>query len=259
MANPSAPGSGRWFQPATVDPQAELRIILFHNTGSSASMWREWLRLLPADLAAQCIQLPGRQERLGEAAYTDFAALAEAVCDELSVELDDRPYAFFGHSMGAQLAYRTAVALERAGVPGPALIGAAAWAPEGFHTVTPEQAQLPEQELLGWLSSLGSLPVDAYADPAMRPLVIPALRADLLACAGYVDDGAAVTSPVVTYSAREDPLLARDAMASWASRTPEYLGNCQFPGGHFFIHQEALAVALDFVRLFRRCVSAVAG
>jgi surfactin synthase thioesterase subunit len=253
MSNLIAPVSGRWFHPAEVDPRARFRMFLFHYAGGGVSMWKGWPELLPADVALQCIQLPGRHERIGEAAYTDFDTLIEAIREELSAELDERPYAFLGHCMGAQVAYRTAVALERSGLPGPCLIGAAAWAPDGFRTVPPERADLPEEDLVWWLRSLGSLPAEAYADPELLSLVIPAMRADLLACASYIDDGAQVSCPVVAYSAKGDPLLARGAMTSWTGRTPEYLGNCEFPGGHFFIHEETVALAVDFVRLFRRC------
>jgi len=211
-----------------------------------------------ADVGCQTVQLPGRQERIGEAAYTDFDTLVEAIRTELSAELDDRPYAFLGHCMGAQVAYRTAVAIERSGVPGPALLGVSAWAPHGFHTVPAERAELPESRLVEWVRSLGSLPADAYADPALVALVIPAMRADLLACAGYADDGARVSCPIVACSARDDPLLARGAMACWADRTPRYLGNCEFPGGHFFVHEESLALTADFVRLFRRYATSTA-
>src|SRR6266545_4549340 len=204
MSNQVAPMSGRWFQPAEVDPDARLRIFLFHYAGGGASMWHDWPPMLPVDISCQTIQLPGRQERLGEAAYTDMDTLGEAIRAELAGELDDRPYAFLGHCMGAQVAYRTAVAIERSGASGPALLGACAWAPRGFYTVPPERADLPQEQLLAWVRSLGSLPEDAYSDPA-----------------------------------------------------PEYLGNCEFPGGHFFVHQETLAMTADFVRLFRRYAAAV--
>jgi surfactin synthase thioesterase subunit len=247
--------SGRWLRPSEVDSEADLRVFLFHYAGGGASMWQGWPELMPSDIAVQTVQYTGRQERIGERPYTDMYELVEAIRAELDAELDERPYAFLGHCMGAQVAYRTAVAIERSGRTGPALLGVSAWAPEGFHQVPPEQADLPTGEIVNWVRRLGSLPSQAYADPALLALVIPTMRADLLACASYRDDGAAVSCPIVSYSAKEDPLMARGAMASWATRTPEYLGNAEFPGGHVFVHQESLAMATDFVRLFRRYVS----
>jgi surfactin synthase thioesterase subunit len=215
-------------------------------------MWAGWPALLPPDVVPVRVQLPGRHERLAEPPYTDLEALVEALRLELLTDLDDRPYAFFGHSMGAQLAYRLAVALERAGEVGPALLGVCAWAPEGFDTVPPERADLPETEVLAWIRGLGSAPPEVFADPALLALVMPALRADLTACASYHDDGAPVRCPVVTYSANADPLLPNGSMASWRTRTPHYLGNREYPGGHFFVYEQAMAIATDLTRLLRR-------
>jgi len=254
MTNQVAPVSGRWLQPSEVDPDVDLRVFLFHYAGGGASIWKGWSELMP-DVGVQTIQYPGRQERIGETAYTDMDELVEAIRVELANEVDDRPYAFLGHCMGSQVAYRTAVAIERAGDTGPALLGLAAWSPVGFRTVSPEQADMNQEELLGWVRSLGSLPEDAYADPDLVALLVPVMRADLLACASYVDDGAMVSCPIVTYSAKEDPLLPRGANVAWATRTADYLGNVEFPGGHFFIHHEELSITTDFVRLFRRYAS----
>jgi surfactin synthase thioesterase subunit len=215
-------------------------------------MYRDWPALLPADVGVQCIQLPGRQERIAEPAFTDMAPLIEALRAELLPELDDRPYAFLGHSMGAQIAYRLAVAVERAGAPGPALLGAVAWAPEGFRTVPPAQADLPRDELLAWIRGLGSAPAEVFDDPALLSLVLPAMRSDLVTYASYRDDGAGVGCPVVSYGGTADPLLPPGAMASWRTRTPSYLGNREFPGGHFFIYEQATAIATDLTRLLHR-------
>lgn len=247
---------GLWLQPAETDPQAPLRLFLFHYAGGAASMYRDWPSQLTGDIAHQFVQLPGRQDRRNERAFTDLDELVEALHDEVEADLDDRPFAFFGHCMGGQIAYRLAVAMERAGGRRPSLVGVSAWAPEGFRVVPPEQADLPEKEVLDWVKGLGSLPEEILADPDMLAMVLPAMRADLAACASYRDDGAAVSCPIVTYSAKSDPLVESVSMASWGSRSAEYLGNSEFVGGHFFIHEQTLAIVSDFTRLMRRYAGA---
>lgn len=101
------------------------------------------------------------------------------------------------------------------------------------------------------------MPEEILQDKEMLSMLIPVMRADLQVCASYRDDAAAVSCPVVTYSAKTDPLVESAAMASWRSRTPDYLGNSEFVGGHFFIHDEALAISADFTRLMRRYAGAV--
>jgi surfactin synthase thioesterase subunit len=254
MTTPSRSVLPRWFQPAQVNPDAALRLFLFPHAGSGASIYNQWPALLPPDVAHQCVQLPGRQDRRSEESFTEMEPLVEALREALDVELDDRPYAFFGHCMGAQLAYRLALALERDSGAGPVIVGASGWSPEGFLTPTLEQAYMPEPDLLGWIRNLGSVPTQILDDPQALALIIPAMRADLAVVASYVDDGARLRCPVATFSGRSDQLMTPGAMASWTTRTPQYFGNCEFQGDHFYINvpEHATAITTDLVRYLRR-------
>src|SRR6185312_2871781 len=103
--------------------------------------------------------------------------------------------------------------------------------------------------------SLGSVPTELYQEPEVLALTMPAIRADLRICVDYRDDGAQISCPVVTYTGKSDPLVTSKAMTSWASRCSHHLGNCEFPGGHFFIYHEALAITADLARHLRRCAA----
>ncbi|WP_018252072.1 thioesterase II family protein [Salinispora mooreana] len=245
--------AGHWFHPVEPDPDARIRLFLFPHAGSGAIIYCDWDSLLPPDIAPQAVTLPGRHNRREEAAYDDWEPLLDALHEAFQAEADDRPYAFFGHCMGAQLAYQLTQRLRAEGERGPLLLGTSGWAPQGFFQPTAEQSQMPESEMVEWIKKLGSFPAEIYDNPAMLALVVPALRADLAVCAQYVDDGATVDCPIVSYGGREDPLMERaDAMDSWCDRTPRYLGNREFPGGHFYIDAHALAVTTDFAAHLHR-------
>ncbi|MFC0003922.1 thioesterase II family protein [Micromonospora siamensis] len=247
---------GRWFEPTEIDPDATLRLFLFPHAGSGVSIYRDWGGLLPPSIAYQCVQLPGRQQRRAEPAFTEMEPLLDALRETVAAELDERPYAFFGHCMGAQLAYRLAAMLVADGERPPVLVAASGWAPEGFRTPTMEHARLPEADLRQWIVDLGSLPADVMHDEELLAMVIPTLRADLAVCATAVDRGEQVPCPVVSYGGRSDPLMFPGAMASWQDRTVNYLGNSEFPGGHFYIEEHALTVTSDLVRHLQRLVAA---
>ena len=83
------------------------------------------------------------------------------------------------------------------------------------------------------------------------------MRADIAVCADYHDDHAVLASPVVAYSGRDDPLLAPEAMASWSTRTGEFLGHRRYPGGHFFLDAHAADLTADLVQLLRRHLTPV--
>jgi surfactin synthase thioesterase subunit len=252
MNSQASRGPERWFRSADADADAAARLFLFPCAGGTAQMYQDWHAMYPPDIATCALQFPGRLDRLAEPAYTTMESFIEAMTEAFLGELDDRPYAFFGHSMGALLAYRMAVALDRETGTGPVLVASAGWAPEGFATPTLEQLQLSQEELVNWVISLGSLPEALYRNPDVLALTLPATRADLAVCIDYADDGAAMSCPIVTYSGKDDPLIATSSMASWAARGTGHLGNCEFEGGHFFIYHAAQAIANDLTRHIRR-------
>jgi surfactin synthase thioesterase subunit len=247
---------GHWFEPIEPSPTAEVRLFLLPHAGSGAIIYREWGDLLPADIALQAITLPGRHHRRDEMTYMDWDPLLDALYDAVINEIDHRPFAFFGHCLGAQLAYRLTVRMVEEGINGPVLIGMSGWAPKGFFTPTAEQAQVPEPQMVEWIKKLGSFPPAIYNDPEMLAMVIPALRADLMVGAQYRDDGALVPCPLVSYGGKSDGLMEKpDAMTSWISRSPQYLGHTEYPGGHFYIDDHALAVTSDFCRHLHRLLA----
>jgi surfactin synthase thioesterase subunit len=243
-----------WFEPRDARLDSSLRLFLFPHAGGTAALYRSWERLLPVDVSFQVVVLPGRDRRIGERPFVEIEPLLDAVFDNVVTELDGRPYALFGHSLGAQLAYRLAVRLEGAGEVPPALVGVSSWSPEGFAPGAGGLSRGPESELVEWLRGLGQLPPGVQADPALMAMVLAVVRADLALFDSYEDDGARLRAPLASYCGRDDPLLQPDAMVAWRTRTDRYLGNLSFPGDHFYIEaaDHAVAVTADVARHLRR-------
>jgi surfactin synthase thioesterase subunit len=234
-----------WLRPAEADPAASVRLFLFHYAGGGIAMYSRWPSLVPGEISCQRVQLPGRHDRHHEALFTELDPLLDELRSVLEAEEDGRPIVLFGHSMGALLAYRLGLAVK------PALVGVAGWAPVGFQgpstqTIT-DDAQIVEGVL-----ALGSAMPSLLADQELRDLMVPVMRADMSVCASYHDDDAALDCPLVAYAGADDPLVSVEAMASWSSRTPLFLGTRQFPGGHFFIHEHAPAIAADLTQVIRQ-------
>jgi surfactin synthase thioesterase subunit len=259
MQQHAAPVAGRWFRPAQARPEATARLFLFPHAGGAAASYGHWSALVPADVELLLVQLPGRHDRHGEQPFTRVEPLVDALGEELDAELDGRPFAFFGHSMGGMLAYRLAVALDRDRLPGPVLLGVSSWAPAKYRDGARELAARPDSALVDAAREFGALPPAISASPDMLAVVLPMLRADLSVYADYTDDGAAVPCPVAAYGARSDPLLVPGAMAAWATRSPTFLGVSEYPGGHFYLDEHAVAVAADLDRHLRRLLAARPG
>jgi surfactin synthase thioesterase subunit len=244
----------QWFTPGRSPENAKIRLFLLPHAGSGAAAYRGWDRLLPADIGVQALTLPGRQSRRAEPLPADW----DAVLDDLELALlaeldDDRPYALFGHCIGAMLAYRLTVRFEAAGDPAPVLLGMSGWTPRGFFRAPAGHEKLSMNEFGDLFKDLGAFPEELWADPDMLDLVMPPVIADFRIAAQYEDDEAVVDCPLVSYAGQADPLLVEpDAMAAWAGRSRRYLGHREYPGNHFYVSEHAAAVMSDFSRRLMR-------
>jgi len=238
-------GTQAWFVSGPARPEAAVRLFVLPYAGGSAAAYARWGELFPAEVEVCPVQLPGRQNRRMEPPCTDLEALVEALYDAVEDELDGRPFAFFGHSMGGLLGYRLTVAMAADGGPQPALLAVSAWA-GAAHRPHPEPIeQLDEEEFLERVRKFGALPPEVAENRELRKLVLPALRADFCVVNGYRDDAAPVPCPVVAYTGRDDPMLDSAAMHSWAELTGDFRGVREFQGGHFYLHEQATALAAD--------------
>ncbi|GKQ35327.1 thioesterase II family protein [Streptomyces sp. A012304] len=242
-----------WFASADPRPDAEAQLFLFPHAGGSPLGYLSWAASLPRGLELRAARLPGRPGEGGEAPRSVLGPLVEELCEAVEAELDGRPYLFFGHSLGALLAYRLAVALAGRGAVPPALLGVSGWAPElpnaaGLSAVH----RMPDAELLATVGRLGLVHTTTARERALLEAAVPSLRADFALVAGFDDDGAVAPCPIAAYTGAGDPLVPPRAMHAWSGRTTSFLGVREFPGDHFFLFEHAMAIQLDLDRRIRR-------
>ena len=146
-----------WLSPATVPTDHRINVFCFPFAGGGASFYRAWLPLAPATIALCPLQPPGREERFGEPPFTSMVPLVRAASDALSPFLS-RPYAFFGHSMGALASFEIAHELRARGAPLPVhLFVSGAPAPHLASRIPPIHDR-PEGRFLDAMQRYGGLP-----------------------------------------------------------------------------------------------------
>jgi medium-chain acyl-[acyl-carrier-protein] hydrolase len=251
--------SGRWVTCPRPNPNAGLRLFCLPYAGGSAAIYRSWADSLAGPLpnVEVCpVELPGRGGRLLE---TPIARLGDLV-DELAlalVPLLDRPYALFGHSMGAWVAFDLARHLRDAHRLPPAhLFVSGQAAPHAARRGRPIH-DLPDEAFLEEVRRLGGTPAAVLQNKEMMKLMLPVLRADLTMCGTYRPQPAApLTCPVSAYGGLNDALILPDAVAAWKQLARGPFRLRMFPGDHFFVQgdRETVleAVAEDLSPLARR-------
>jgi surfactin synthase thioesterase subunit len=242
MTSPSATGSQDWIRssPHPTEPGA-VNLVCLPHAGGSASFFFPLSRALAPQVTVLAVQYPGRQERYREPNIDSVPLLVDQIFDAL-VDTVTGPLALFGHSMGAVLAYEVALRLQRARLPEPlVLIASGRRAPsryreENVHKRTDEQIMA----LMGALSGTGG---DLLADDGMMRHILPAVRSDFRAVETYRHDPEArLTCPITVLTGTADPLTSLAEADGWREHTSGPVEVRTFPGGHFFLAEQAASV-----------------
>ena len=222
-----APASA-WFPGA--DAVEGLRLFWFPHAGGGAAGVPA--RAFPAICP---VRLPGREARIAEAPFERMEPLVGALADAIRPYLA-QPFAFFGHSMGAAVAFELARVLRRRGLPLPKLLVASgARAPQFRRNYTPPPAP-GDKQFLEELQRLQGIPEELIEDAALMRAILPALRADAGLYRGYAyAEDAPLECAIRAYGGAADSNVRREQLAAWAEQTTASFAVRLFPGGHFYM------------------------
>jgi medium-chain acyl-[acyl-carrier-protein] hydrolase len=221
-----------------------MRLFCIPYAGGSASLYRNWTVSAPDWLQVCPIELPGRGWLSSESLATSLIELAQAITCAL-YPYTDVPYAIFGHSMGALLAYEIALGLESLGrhqlcrlfVSG----SPAPFAPRK----KPRVSHLPDTEFVEHLRELQGTPEKILAEPELMKLFLPVLRSDFALCEGYrFRHTDFLKVALTTLSGEQDEDASEADMQLWRRVTSGEFRTLKFPGGHFFVKENGVMRAV---------------
>ncbi|MEV6652584.1 thioesterase domain-containing protein [Streptomyces sp. NPDC051219] len=219
---------------------APLRLFCFHHAGGGASFFAPWHGRVVPEVDVVPVQLPGRESRFRERRFHDVRTLAEALDRELAPWLD-RPYAVYGHSMGALVAFTLVTARIRAGGRAPHTLFVGAYAAPHLTPALPSADGYADDELARFLVDIGGLSPQFLGRPDWLRAMLPVVRDDLRICASH--DRAGLPDPadpevrlpldVQAFAGADDQLVAADGVRAW-ERYARRFEMTTVPGGHFF-------------------------
>ncbi|MFI0822576.1 thioesterase II family protein [Streptomyces sp. NPDC021098] len=235
---PALARSGAWAVRRKPLPEARIRLLCLPHAGGGATVFRAWRQRLEPEIEVVPIRLPGRESRFGERPYKRLDDLLPPLLRDVT-PLFDRPHAWFGHSMGAGIAFELCRAQRRLGLPEPVrLLVAGLPAPHVPRRATPVH-DAPSEEIFSRLGELHGGLAEPHADNPMLNVMLPTLRADFAVAETHTHrPGPALGCPVTVYGGRSDASTTREELAAWSKHSVADTTIRLFPGGHFFPHDD---------------------
>ena len=224
--------------------RVRMRMFCFHYAGATASIFRSWQGAVPEGVELVAVQLPGREYRLAEPLLTDMGQIATAFADILPPLLD-KPFVFFGHSMGALLGFDVIRILRARGLRQPELLIASGRNAPQFKWRDAGIQVLPDDEFIAAVRDYNGTPEALLAEESLRELWLPRLRADLTVSGMYqYVEQRPLECPIVVMFGAEDGLVSDVGLEGWLTQTTGDVRFFRYPGNHFFLHSaERLVLA----------------
>lgn len=232
---------GLWVRRYHPAPDSPRQLVCFPHAGGSASFFHPVSAQLSSVAEVLSVQYPGRQDRRGETSPSDLGTMADEVYGALRDQLRSRRTAFFGHSMGATLAFEVALRFEEEGGELSRLFASGRRAPsryrdEKVHLMGDDGVVTELKRLAGTDSSL-------LGDEEILRMILPALRSDYTAIETYrCAPGAALQAPITALTGDSDPKTSLDEAEDWRHHTKGDFDLEVFPGGHFYLGARAADV-----------------
>lgn len=228
-------------------PIRPLRLYCFAYAGGHAGVFMPWQAALEPHIEVCAVQLPGRGSRMGEAPMTSIPALVDRIAEVIASQ-DERPFAFFGHSLGALLAFEIARHRARNGLPAPVhLFVSGCEAPT--HRGSPKNLHLlSDAQLLDEIKGYNGTPPEVLANEELMELILSVMRVDFALEPGYVyEPGPPLAMPMTVLAGSQDRHGLWKEVGRWTEQTQGH-GRVQwFDGDHFFINARQQDV-IDCVR-----------
>ena len=214
-----------------------LLLLCLPAAGGGASIYTRWSAVLAPTVGVRPVTLPGRERLISEAPLRDCATLIDRLLPDVASQLD-RPYAIFGHSMGALVAFELTHALRQAGHPEPTCLVLSGYPAVTIPRRGPAIHDASEDVVIDALRGFGGVPNEVLAIRDYRDYMLPLARADLAVIETYrYTPRPHLTCPVFAVGGEHDRTCPPEELEAWRDQTTGAFNRRLFPGGHFYLFE----------------------
>lgn len=226
---------GSWVIYSRPKPSANVRLLAFPHAGGGSGSFRNWVAVLGAEIELGYVQLPGRESRFREKPFSSMSELIPALVDAIATDLD-RPFAFYGHSLGGKVAFEAARELRRRGMPEPEHLFVAACAAPQLPWPLPLIHGLDTPQFIDEIQKrYDGIPQQVLEEEELRALLLPMLRADITMIETYSYSAEPpLSSGITVFGGREDRMVEEPSLTPWREQTKGKFRLQMEAGSHFF-------------------------
>ncbi|XP_006159821.1 S-acyl fatty acid synthase thioesterase, medium chain [Tupaia chinensis] len=222
-------------------PDAIFKLICFPWAGGGSIYFAKWGQNTHDLIEVHSVRLAGRESRLEEPLANDIYQVAEEVACALLPVIQDKPFAFFGHSMGSYVAFMTALYLKERHKLEPMHFFVSSTTPPHSEARfrIPEDNDLSEEKIGRILMDFGGTPKYFVDDKELLHQYIPMLKGDIQLLRNYTyntPSEAVLSCDLTCFLGSED--ISKD-MEAWKDVTSGSFGIHVLPGDHFYLMEPA--------------------
>ena len=216
----------------------KIHLICFPFAGGSVYSYARYQGFPQRNIKLTTFELPGRGRRIDQPFLPEIHAMADDLYKQV-MPIINEPYAFYGHSMGALIAYLITKRIIREGLPQPLYLFVSGRFGPSAEDPEPPTHDLPPDEFRKKLREIGGSPDELLDDDTLMNFFDPILRSDFRAIEQYVyEETTPFDIPIITMAGKDEKITEEQAMA-WQKETTRPIELHWFEGKHFFILDHA--------------------
>jgi medium-chain acyl-[acyl-carrier-protein] hydrolase len=244
-----------WILNRKLSARPRMRLFCLPYAGGSAAIFRGWPARFPNTIEVCPVQLPGRGGRFSEASYTRLQPLLQVAAVALLPYLD-RPFSFFGHSMGALIAFELSRLLGRTYGLEPAYIFVSGRRAPQIPCTERATHNLPTPAFIEELRRINGTPREVLDNPELMQLMLPIIRADFEVCETYeFNSESALDCPIAALGGLQDKDVRIDQLEAWRYQTTGPFLLHLFKGDHFYLHTSQSLLISEIIRELLECIT----
>ncbi len=227
---------------STPAPGRQMRLFCFSYAGGNAFNFLRWQESLGNSIEVAAVQLPGRGARIAEPPIASMSTLLRALAPVLA-QRDEMPFAFFGHSVGALVAFELTRYLQLHGLNLPRHLFLSGCQAPQFRSPSRQLHLLSDDAFMAVLGQYNGTPPEVLQNTELMQLLLPTIRADFALAEDYrYRPGPLLPVPISVFAGRDDDNKAPGQVEGWAKESAEACQVSWFNGGHFFVNSDRDAV-----------------